>query len=202
MKVNLLFIIILCMAIISGCLHSSYQYTRTTRILDARAYHLPIYIDKNFSSEDRITIDDVINQWNYVLNGHVIIYAETYEFDMEPESITKALNQGLLILKINSKSTFLPGDDAPNHRILAWVDSIGGHKMWVVRDRIYSQSKLQNTMLHELGHILGVDHINVDDSIMAEADPGMPCIDKLSAYAAAKYWRLLSTQVNYCNLNN
>src|SRR6266567_3027173 len=34
---------------------------------------LPVYVDKDFGSADVVGIEETIEQWNYVLNGYIIL---------------------------------------------------------------------------------------------------------------------------------
>lgn len=115
-----------------------------------------VWVDKNFGVEDKLAIDDAINGWNAALNGYVVIHVRSYEFDMEPSLLKKIVNSdnGWVILKIDSKNPIL-GTNHPN--TLAFVNDIGGHSMWVIRDRIRG-SWMKGIMLHEIGHLLGSKH--------------------------------------------
>src|SRR5579885_1346289 len=83
---------------------------------------IPIYLDKNFGAADLVAIDDAITQWNYALNGYVVLKVVSTQFDMEPETIRSCLSGACwMIIKINSTSSFIP-DASPLTKTLAWAN--------------------------------------------------------------------------------
>jgi hypothetical protein len=106
---------------------------------------IPVYIDKTFSSDDKTSIDNAINQWNYVLNDQMSLRVVSYDFDMEPNILLEAqAKRVFLILKVDSDNYAIP-DDVPYKQCmktkgctwtLAWCDQVGGSVMKVIRDRM------------------------------------------------------------------
>ena len=169
---------------------------------------IPIYVDKEFSTQDKLAIDNAIGQWNYVLNGQIVLKVVSYSFDMEPAVIRQAQRENaFLFLKVTSDAPGIPDDMPPAKcRItpncgltLAWTDRIGGTIMKVVRDRI-SGEDVEYVVLHEIGHLLYLSHVPEKDSLMyARYDRfRYLCIDRDSALKVSKTYGLDFNHMNYC----
>jgi hypothetical protein len=160
---------------------------------------IPVVVDKNFSPQDKTSIDNAINSWNYVLNGYMVMMVESYNFDMEVDVLKSVLaRDGIVILKVYSDSSLIPGKYT-----LAWANDIGGNKIWVVRDRFYLPDTYP-IMLHELGHILGAEHEedipqNQNFLMFPHYERGKyNCIDGRAMQKVARYQLLFMDRLNYC----
>lgn len=179
-------------------------YTKNPPYFDKNARILPIVIDKTFSINDKRLIDDSINTWNYVLNGNLILKVENYGFDMEPNIIKDILGRnGLIIMKIDSKNPMTQEKDLKN--AAAWVNKVGGNKMWLIRDRFESEDVFPIT-LHELGHALGAGHEEfkpANEWLLMYPYYGKDsfmCVDRSAAQKVAIYQMILFEKMNYCNI--
>jgi hypothetical protein len=165
-------------------------------------------VDKEFSDDDKLSIDNAVSQWNYVLNGQIELKVVNYQFDMEPELILKSqTDRGWLILKVNSDNLTIP-DDLPYQQCLrtagcaptlAWCDREGGSVMKLVRDRMES-NHVETVTLHELGHLLLLTHVNDINSLMYPRYNQLRylCIDATSAMKVAVNYNLDTRAINYC----
>ena len=169
--------------------------------------YIPVYVDKTFSESDKLAIDQSIKEWNYVLNGQIVIEVVSYNFDMEPELILKARNaNGFLILNVDSSNSAIPDEQtsgtltaANKGKVLAWCDRIGGNVMKVVRDRITTDD-IKYIMLHEIGHLLGAQHVDDNQSLMYPyySKIGYLCVDGGTARVIADRYNLNFAIMNYC----
>lgn len=162
-----------------------------------------VWVDKTFSSEDRASILDAINQWNYSLNGYVLIVVESYDFDMEMDVIRTVMRGGgWIVLKIESSSPLVGAKDGPpvggkQYYTLAWVNKIGGYKMYMVRDRVCTEC-VTGVALHEIGHLLGSEH---DDVLLMQPHYNWAeyrCVDYAAVKRVAAYQHLDVGRLNYC----
>jgi|SRR5579885_1030638 len=158
---------------------------------------IPIYLDKNFGIADQIAIDDAVSQWNYALNGYVVLKVVSTNFDMEPEIIQQCMGGACwMLLKVDSNASFVPDEDS-KHLTLAWANDIGGNRIYFVRDRI-DNDWMTGIALHEMGHLLGAKHDNVYLMQPQFNWRDGRCVDQQAAYLVANYWGIPVQNVKYC----
>jgi matrixin len=191
----------LLLCVMVGCQGGiSYRYSNIPSTGHILLREIPVYVDKEFSIDDKLEIEKSLEEWNYVLNGYMDFRVVSYHFDMQPEEIREAfLARGLLIMKVDSSNPMIPDNDFRYHT-MAWTNSIGGNKIWVVRDRIESEKRLKEILLHEEGHSLGSEHI-APPSLMAPIynAANFQCIDLWTATAVANYQGLPISGMNWCS---
>ncbi len=177
---------------ISSCASISYQYTLKP-VAPYTVRVIPIWIDKTFSNNDKLAIDDAINNWNLVLNGSIRLQPVSYEFDMEPDDIMKAIRErGLLVMKVMSDNSMVDKDTR------AWVNELGGFKLYVVKDRVPTQI-MTGIMMHELGHVLGASHVEGDSLMFKHYDPKkFACIDFATVKQVSDYQKIRLDHLNHC----
>lgn len=197
-------LIVLAMAI--GCMGhvvKPFRYISVPGYSSAPLKEYKVWVDKNFGEADKVAIDDAIKQWNYALNGYVVIKVESYNFDMEPEVLRSIMNgNGWVFLKIDSTSPLIDDgekgpDGKPKFYTLAWVNSIGGNRMWMIRDRLSNRAVVGVT-LHEIGHLLGSDHDKVYLMQPHYNWEDYRCVDYESMLRVAAYQHLPMDRLNYC----
>lgn len=157
-----------------------------------------VMIDKTFSMNDKLAIDDALAAWNYAFNGLIQFRVVSTTFDMEPSQITEAMDDGdILVLKINHTSSFIP--PSSGETVLAFVDRIGGHEVFVVRDEFEDRS-LKAVMMHEIGHLLGARHIADPGHLMSPVydERFQQCVDWDAADQAAIMQGFDVSRMNYC----
>jgi len=197
-----LLLVFLCL-LLCGCLElhprlpilGAYQYTRIAPYTGQPITTIPIWIDKHFGEADNLALDDAINQWNYVLNGYIRLVVVDINFDMEQNKIEEQeKNKGWLILKISSTNPMISKD---SDRVLGFVDELGGHYIFIVRDRLANKDVL-GVALHEIAHGLFAEHQG--DRLMSPAYnlAGYQCIDEGTVEQISKHWKIPVDKMNYC----
>jgi hypothetical protein len=85
------------------------------------------------------------------LNGVIRLTVVDWDFDMEVEKIVRKGEGDWLILKLREEDE-MSGD----RRVLGFVNKVGGDTMWVVGER--AKGRIREVIRHEIGHLLGVMH--------------------------------------------
>jgi hypothetical protein len=164
---------------------------------------IPIWIDKDFGAADDVAIQDALDQWSYALNGYIQFDVKSTQFNMSQDSVLRDVQTGKawVFLKVDSQNEFIKHQDTSNgrqmHIVLACADQIGGHTLYVVRDRI-TNSQVTGIIMHEVGHLLGANH--VPGSLMAPAfeEDSTRCVDLITLQQVAYYQHLDYHRMNYC----
>lgn len=184
-------LILLSALLVSNCASTSFQYTLKP-VAPYTARVIPIWIDKTFSSNDKLAIDDAINSWNLVLNGSIRLQPVTYEFDMEPDDIMRAIRErGLLVMKVTSDNSMVDKDTR------AWVNELGGFKLYVVKDRV-STEMMSGVMMHEIGHALGASHREAGLMFQHYRKEMYSCIDFATVKQVSDYQKIRLDYLNHC----
>ena len=182
-----------------GC-YTMPQFTYThAPIYQGQSKVIEVFVDKQFSDDDKVSISNALNDWNYALNGYERFQIVLLDFDMVVSDIRRA-ERGVLILRIDSRSRFIPKSDVDGTVVDAFTDKIGGHLIYVVRDRISGQTVLENVLRHEIGHTLRTRHIMDSKSLM---NPVLSpvysrCIDYATMKSVAKEQGLNISHLRYC----
>lgn len=157
-----------------------------------------VYVDKDFGSADKVAIQEGIEQWNYAFNKQIEIRVVSWDFKMEP-SVLKDKN-AWFILKIDSSSKLKP-PETKEKPTLAFADKIGGHYIYIIRDRI-SNDDVKGISMHELGHLLGSEHVGMHLMHDTYVRGKYPCVDYASVESVAKAQHLEVAGLNYCIFDN
>lgn len=173
------------MVIMMGCVQmghgSSFYYTGGKR--EVRVGEVGVWVDKDFGEEDRLELQDAIDQWNYALNGREEIVVKSWEFGMGVEEIKKIKREGgWIFLKIDSENGMVKGKDPIGGMVLAFVNRVDGtgDEIFFVRDRM-GRGWMRGLALHEMGHLLGAQH-KADGLMDAYYDKDKYiCVDKDTA---------------------
>lgn len=170
-----------------------YHYISLTPMVSGSRV-IEIWVDKNFNELDMRSLDGAISEWNYVLNGHVKLVVESRQFDMDPNEIMRIHeNGGWIIMKIES------GNMVWNNW-LAYCDHVGGHHMYMVRDRL-KDGDMRRVFLHEIGHLLGSEHVGDHLMFKYYKFGRYSCVDSETASEVAFYWSLPIESLNFCVSN-
>lgn len=194
-------ILILLLSVILGCGRNYYTYTiikPPSHINHPKT--IPVYLDVNFTENQRKDIMAAFHEWNYVFNGQIIIKVEDYIYNLDDAekkyvSVSKT-GLGWIILKKNEddeliKNIIRPGD-------LAFVPGLKSNIMVVIGDRIGTRN-LKTIIMHETGHLFGARHINAPSLMMTDYGETMySCIDKITVLQVATTQELDFKSLNYC----
>ncbi len=198
-KYILFIIVMLVMVIGTDCgpiSPPSFRYIKTIGA-EHPSKTISIWADKNFGEADRVEIDDAISQWNFALNGVIQLRVISYDFDMEPEILSRVMvkGDGWLFLKISGSSTFI--HDSQGATTLAFVNEVGGNRLYIIRDRVANEW-VRGVVMHEIGHLLGATHDNIYLMGKYYNFTYYRCIDEGTIKMVAEYEHIPVSKLNYC----
>lgn len=129
-----------------------------------------VEIDKSFSDKEVMEIRKSIRLWNYAMNGYVII------------------EEGLGGWRV------MLGEEWDRKNAIAWANRIGGNRIYVVRSRL--RGNLKEVMMHEIGHLVGLEHGEGLMYWMYGSSYG--CIDKETMRRVGEILGVGVDRLNYC----
>lgn len=186
-----------------------YQYHSVAPDTQHQHFQLiSFYVDKNFNKTERLALDQAIREWNYALNGYLRIQIISDKIDHEDTKAMRELvrklsptGEGVIMLKLNHDDPLLQNMEEEESGIrLAFTNGLGerGHLFVVLGDAIGSKD-LHKILLHEIGHLMGSDHVNAPSLMYpAYGYKQMGCIDKLTLAMVAEYRDIDLNHLNYC----
>jgi hypothetical protein len=125
--------------------------------------HKTIYIDRSFNEEERGAIVNAAAYW--MIDTNHIAEFNIVEF---PSNVDPMLNKNntLIITKISSDYPTVIGMDRENKQYTLAYYSDGGilPAIYLIEDRM-PDKQFQAIVMHEIGHALGLEHLNGDDNI-------------------------------------
>lgn len=192
MKTRLLFlfgILLICLTCIT--LPTKVVYTQFPK--EQPKTHINIHVDVRMDESQKHELHSAIEEWNYVLNGNIILDIIDENFDMEIEKIKVYLNnKDWIILIVDKKDLSLSQQD----KVLAFVDNIGGNVLYLIKDTI-QEKQLRGLLLHEAGHLLGAQHKNHSLMNATYSFSLYNCIDKETVIQVADY-NNITDKMNFC----
>jgi hypothetical protein len=199
---RILSVLLAAMFVICCCSSQSYIFVKNeSNITQPRV--APVFIDAAFSEADKLNIIRAVNQWNFALNGHLRFETHCNEGPWKIEDIDRAFfEHGLIIIRLSSRTcNFIPDlevDPTGRAKVLAWVNKIGGYRIYVVRDRLRDDDVFY-IMQHEIGHALGARHRPGKNLMYFEYYKDYyACIDRQTSDQVAEFLSIPQKEMNYC----
>ena len=205
-----LLIAIIVAAIVAGCAGlvmnpaqpklGEFTYVHAVPYTGAPVREIPIWMDKEFGEADKVEIDRAVDAWNFAMNGYVKLKVVDTQFNMEVDKIVKQVNAGgWLFMKIHSSNKMVPDhrDKEKGFWTIGFCEQIGGHHMYLVRDRL-SNEDVFGVTLHEIGHLMGSGHVGQRLMYPHYSRARFQCIDYETMTKVSKFFDLEMENLNYC----
>lgn len=175
-----------------------YSYTHKDKYEGTPVREIPIWIDKNFGEADKVEIDKAVDAWNFAMNGYVVLKVVDTHFDMEVPKIVDQVNRGgWLFMRITSDSKMVPAQNEKGYWTIGFVERIGGHHLYLVRDRLGNDDVFGVT-LHEIGHLMGSPHTGRRLMYPHYTRARFRCIDYASMKKVSEFFDIDLAGLNYC----
>jgi predicted Zn-dependent protease len=135
-----------------------------------RARIFDLYISNRFDDEEVKLIEASALEWENKTH-HIITYHIYYNFDVSKYKQINTNMHSIIFVKLSKYSQQVNDMDRyQGHgrtQILGLYDSTKEIPViFIVYDRMLGQAYYQGTIMHELGHSLGLDHIQMEDTLM------------------------------------
>lgn len=209
----------LLMVIILGCGGTTSYWTYTRVDPPTHVTHptyIPVWVDSTFTPYQIQDIKAALNEWNYVLNGRMVLTLQTKKalgIDKQMHDYPLVFadwDDGIRLTRVTETTGLgwvvfnLPTTDKKHWNptiadsTLAYVTGPDTHQIFVISDRLGTRS-LKDIMLHEDAHILGAMHVNAPSLEYPTYDNHeYSCIDKITAAQVAHHQGFDLGQLNYC----
>lgn len=204
MRLTIILVISLLVSFVSGCGVGLYEYTDVgvvDHVNNKRV--IEVWRTSNFSKSEEEAMKGAIEEWNEVLNGQIEIKAvgeissiDVDEWEEKYDEIRET-RDGWLWIKLNSDHPVVRRRAGSG--VLAFVPGLGSQLMMIIGDRIGTKN-LKTIMMHEMGHMMGASHVNIDYVLMTPmyGFKQSDCIDLLTVRQVAWFYDLDVTGLNYC----
>lgn len=209
MKMTIFLVIALIIAaILGGCMVMNpklaappklgeFSYIHVAPYTGHAVREIPIWMDTNFGEADKVEIDKAVDAWNFAMNGYVKLKVVDTKFDMEVDKIVTQVNRGgWLFMKIESTNPMVPKND-PGYWTIGFCEQIGGHHMYLVRDRLQNEDVFGVT-LHEIGHLMGSGHVGQRLMYPHYSRARFQCIDYETMVKVSSFFDIPLENLNYC----
>ncbi len=165
-----------------------------------KAEIIGLRIDQDFNAEDHQKILNAIVVWNYVLNSYIRFEVDRTPFGVPETPAHEAAEKDsdwIIASDIIARSKY----EARNEVAAETVTLPTGGGMVIVSPHVLKNVSLENVMLHELGHVLGLNHDPRSRLMSTEyVLDKQGCVDKVTVETLAKLKNIEVNELNWCVL--
>lgn len=161
---------VFCLFLIALLLYPSFSNPTKKYLLGPTSAHKTIYVADNFSEEEYGFVKDAAKEWADETKG-IITFDIYFGFTFKNYESMKYDRNVMVLVKANSDEPIV---DALDKRIKVtilgyFLTKTGTQTVLIVPDRLENEDLFRATVIHELGHSIGLKHIDERDAIMYES---------------------------------
>jgi hypothetical protein len=165
-----------------------------------KAEIIGLRIDQDFDADQHQKILNAVVVWNFVLNGYIRFEVDPVAFGVPETKAHEATEK--------DSDWIIARDDAARSKRKTRGDELAetatlptGGGMVMVSTHLLKNLSLENVMLHELGHVLGLNH-NPRSRLMSTdyVLDQQGCVDKVTVETLATLKHLPLNELNWCVL--
>lgn len=175
---------------------AAYGYTdHDSRATNPRI--LDLYIDRDFSANERDDVLFAVKQWNYALNGFIRFRTSLLPATV-PGTMIQEIRQrgGWIVARVDSRHPIAQKGEG----LQALAVTVGNGRtgmVYVISDRLGGRN-LSGVVMHEFGHVLGTGHDQSGLMAPVYNAAGARCIDREAMAMVAQVQRLPMSDLNWC----
>ena len=153
-----------------------------------------LHTDTEFSSDERSRLVHASQVWNWLNNG-VVRFDIAWDFDAARTSSFVDHRNDYLILRTYSTNYAQGAVEPSGVKVLAYTDN---HRVHLLMDRLHGD-KFERVVLHELGHVLGLQDRPQPGYLMSKAYNTVACPSASEAVEVCERWNCSLQDVRYCD---
>ena len=153
---------------------------------DANILHIPVWIDPRLSVGLRISVLGALAEWNTALNGYLRYELATDTYDGHSDGMR-------LYFEYSATA------ELADATTLGWVVSDDKNVVHLLGDgRNVTPGEMRVVAMHEIGHTLGVSHLDGTGLMSPSYQTQTGCIDHATVQAVAAVHEWDDRRMNYC----
>lgn len=168
MKKHLFSFIILLIVLIT--LLPGHQPSLRKYVLGPTSAHKIIYISEAFDSEELVLIQEAANEW-YVETKGLVSFTIIYSFDYDIYQSIRHHENEMVMARAGIGDSLLDVLDANVSGIVLgyYLAELDTQTIILVPDRMRGRDYYRSVIMHEMGHSIGLSHLDVDNTIMVSS---------------------------------
>lgn len=169
------------------------NYSIRKYILGPTEVHKTIYVSNDFGLDDMTLIEEAASEWKLETNG-IVSFTIIYGFDGALYNSLNNKSDSMVMTRAMIDDFIINHLDKNVHSMVLgyFLTEFGVQNILLVPGRMLGDSYYRAVIIHEMGHSIGLPHMDEDDTIMA------PSMDR-SAYHLSKKDMDWMCRVYYCD---